>query len=340
MTHYFKVDAEAQKLLDMIYAPMYTQILFAAIELDVFSEMEEAKTHEEVAERLNLHPENTRRLLDALTGMDLLEKEKGFYKNARSASRYLVLGSELYLGDHLRVYNIGSDFEGADLVKLVKEGPDSENKNKKGLEACSVFGDFAEMLKSQQRGGRAKEITDLVSALPEFAGFKKILDLGGGPGLIGMAVVRKHPDMRGIVFDTPDMGTVARELIKENEMGDRMEVMSGDYLKDFIGEGYDCVLAIGTLNFAKHDMDGIIKKIYEALNPGGVFISISEGLTHEETKPKEMVAAWLPSFLRGFDFSLKQGEISDASLRNGFRSVYKQTVNMLTGPMDVDIAKK
>ena len=47
-----------------------------------------------------------------------------------------------------------------------------------------------------------------------------------------------------------------------------------------------------------------------------------------------------PVFLKGFDFSLKQGEISDAALRNGFRSVFKQTVNMLTGPMDVDVARK
>ncbi len=340
MNKNFKVDAEAQRLLDMIYAPMYTKILFAAIELDVFSELEKAKMHTEVAEKLDLNPENTKCLLDALTGMDLLEKEKGFYKNTGLASKYLVLGCELYLGDHLRGYNITAGFNEIDVAKLVKEGPNDENTSKMGLEAYSMFSDLTEMMKSLQRGGRAREIADLVSELPEFPGFEKMLDMGGGPGLIGMAVVRKHPKMNGVIFDVHEVGRVARKLIKENEMKDRMKVMTGDYLKDSIGQEYDFILAIGTLNFAKHEMDTIIKKIYKALNPKGVFMCISDGLTHEETRPKEMVAAWLPSLLKGFNFSLKQGEVSDAVLRNGFRSVYKQTVNMLTGPMDVDVARK
>ena len=111
--------------------------------------------------------------MNALAGMDLLIKEKGFYKNTLLTSKYLVLGSEMFIGDHLSVYNIGSGFDDLDLTRLVKEGPDNENKTKKGLEACKVFGDFAEMMKAQQRGGRAKEIADMVSALPEFSGFKK-----------------------------------------------------------------------------------------------------------------------------------------------------------------------
>lgn len=54
----------------------------------------------------------------------------------------------------------------------------------------------------------------------------------------------------------------------------------------------------------------------------------------------DMVVAWLPSVLKGCDFRLKQREVSESALRNGFRSIYKQTVSMLTGDMDVDIAKK
>lgn len=71
-------------------------------------------------------------------------------------------------------------------------------------------------------------------------------------------------------------------------------------------------MAVGTLNFVKHDLDKVIKKIYDALNPKGVFMCISERLTHEKTRPKEVAVSWLPSFLKGCDFSLEQGEISDA----------------------------
>ena len=55
--------------------------------------------------------------------------------------------------------------------------------------------------------------------------------------MIGMAVIRKHPELKGVIFETPEVGEVASELIKENEMEGRMEVMTGDYLKDSIGGG-------------------------------------------------------------------------------------------------------
>lgn len=340
MAHCSHEDASVKKLLDMIYAPMYTKTLFTAIQLKLFSVLEEGKLFTEVAERLMLHPENTRLLLNALTGMELLEKNETRYSNTPLANKYLIRKSEWFIGDHLRVYNAGAGFDEIDMVKLIKEGPGSEAEGKEGLEAYSIFGDWAEMMKTQQRGGRAKEISDMVSALPEFKGFGKILDLGGGPGLICLEIVKHHPNLKAIIFDTAEVGRVAEESIKENNLESRVEVMTGDYMKDSIGEGYDFIIAIGTLNFAKHNLDLAVKKIYEALNPHGVFMCISEGLTDEETRPKEMVVSWLPSVLRGFDFQLKQGEVSDAMLRNGFRNVFKQTVSMLTGDMDVDIARK
>ncbi len=56
MEPYSHVDSNVKKLLDMIYAPMYTKTLFAAIELELFSELEEGKLFSEVAEKLLLHP--------------------------------------------------------------------------------------------------------------------------------------------------------------------------------------------------------------------------------------------------------------------------------------------
>lgn len=340
MMHYSYLDPSVTKLLDMIYAPMYTKTLFTAIELELFAELKEGKLFTEVAEKLMLHPENTRLLLNALTGMEFLEKNKDRYKNTILVNKYLLRDSEWFIGDYLRVHNGASGFDDIDMVKLIKEGPGSEAEGKEGLEAYAVFGDWAEKMKTQQRGGRAKEISDMVSGLPEFKGFRKMLDLGGGPGLICLEIVKRHPELEAVIFDTAEVGRVAKTSIKENNLENRVELMMGDYLKDPIGEGYDFILAIGTLNFAKHNLDLAVKKIYDALNPQGVFMCISEGLIDEETRPKEMVVSWLPSVLKGFDFHLKQGEVSDAMLRNGFRNVFKQTVSMLTGDMDVDIARK
>lgn len=45
-----------------------------------------------------------------------------------------------------------------------------------------------------------------------------------------------------------------------------------------IGEGYDLIWASSTLSFARQDLTAVLKKIYEALTPGGVFISMAEGV--------------------------------------------------------------
>jgi hypothetical protein len=99
-----------------------------------------------------------------------------------------------------------------------------------------------------------------------------MLDLGGGPGLIGIAIVGAHPGMKGVIFDRPAI----------------------------IGEGYDLIWASSALSLAKDDMDSLTKKIYDALNPGGVFLVLHEGLTYERTKPDVMVvhARWIRTGVR------------------------------------------
>lgn len=68
---------------------------------------------------------------------------------------------------------------------------------------------------ASQKIGRAAESAELVAALPEFAQFRKILDLGGGPGLIGMAIVHAHPELKGVIFEIPAVGKDAIRTTEE-----------------------------------------------------------------------------------------------------------------------------
>jgi hypothetical protein len=104
--------------------------------------------------------------------------------------------------------------------------------------------------------------------------------------------------------------------------------------------GSDLIWASNALNFARHDLDSLMKKIYDALNPGGVFVSFCDGLTHERTKPDIMALSWTPTALMGQDMGLDQGFIADSMLRVGFKSVRSRTLDMPMGPMDLDLGRK
>jgi len=74
--------------------------------------------------------------------------------------------------------------------------------------------------------------------------------------------------------------------------------------------------------------------------PGGVFISCSEGLTDERTKPDNCMLSMIPMSLMGQDMCFDQGDIADSMLRVGFRSVRSSTLALDWGPMDLDIGRK
>jgi len=224
------------------------------------------------------------------------------------------------------------------LTNLVKEGPPPPPETSPFSEEMLAQG--ASMMANSERAGDAQLAVDIVSKLPEFQFFRKMLDLGGGPGIIGMAVVAAHPSMKGVIFDLPAVVRVAQTFIQRYEIGDRVEVLGGDFNRDPIGEGYDLILACNSLQFAQV-IDSVVKKIHDALNPGGVFVSIfGFGRTHEGTKPQNPVLGMLPMTLMGQETRIDRGYVADSVLRAGFKSIRSQILNTSWGPLELDIARK
>jgi hypothetical protein len=339
MRKFPEVNVSFEELYRMLITPIQSKLLLTGIELKVFDQLSEPRSANAVAESLGTHPENTRLFLDGLAASDLTVKRNGLYQNTPVTQTFLVEGSPTFLGQlftlSTQMWDAGLD----DLPKLVKEGPPSPSPEA-DMSSEEFWVQWAVSMANGERAGVAQQAVEIVSKLPEFPSFKKMLDLGGGPGLIGMAIVASHLIMKGVIFDKPATVKVARTFIKEYEMEDRMGVLAGDYNCDSIGAGYDLIWASNTLNFARHDLDSLMKKIYDALNQGGVFISFCEGLTNERTKTDFLVLSMMSIALMGQDMCFDQGEIADSMLRVGFKSVRSRTLDTDWGPMDLDIGRK
>src|SRR2546428_3363279 len=55
----------------------------------------------------------------------------------------------------------------------------------------------------------------------DFSGISKIIDVGGGHGTLIAAILRKYPQMTGILFDSPHVAERARESIASAGLADR-----------------------------------------------------------------------------------------------------------------------
>lgn len=333
-----EVNVSCEELYRMLYAPIKAKLLMSGIELKVFNHLSEPKSAEKVAKEIQGQSRNTMLFLNGLAACGLIEKHNGLYQNAPIAQAFLVEGSPTYLGEGFAHQASMTDVMLTNLTKLIREGP--PQKPTEDNADPQKWSQFATWMANNERAGIAQQMSGLVSELPEFPSFQKMLDLGGGPGIFGISMVAKHPTMRGVIFDRKPVVEVAERFIKEYGMEGRMEVLAGDYNLDPIGGGYDLIWASATLNFAKENMDAVMKKIYGSLNPGGLFVNLSEGLTDEGTKPDFYVLCTVGWAMNGPMTAFDQGFIADAMLKAGFRSVRSRTLFTGWGPMDIDIARK
>ncbi len=326
-------------LHEMLTAPIRAQLMMTGIELGVFNQVESFRPADQVARELGTDPDNTRRFLDALATIDLLEKRHGLYRNLPMAQQFLTQDSPTYVGRLFQLVQKRCVEPLNDLLQLVKEGPNHQG----GQEDFASENLWAEMTRGTAvwpMGGTGERVAEVLSELPGFTGFNKMLDLGGGHGIFALYIVDRHPTMKGIIYDRAPVVEVADSFIQEFGMEDRVSTVAGDYMADDIGEGYDLIWASATLNFAKQNLDALMGKIYEAVKFGGYFVSFQDGMTHEHTKPVTMLGHLADQLTTGFDFSLDQGEVAESALRCGFNWVRSRTMETPMGPLDIDIARK
>ncbi len=325
-------------LHEIILGSVRARLLLTGIEMKLFDYLCQPRSAGELARILGLHPENTRYFLDGLAACKLVSKQTEFYRNTNISRTFLVEDSPTYLGKMLeysaRTYEAGF----ADIASLLQNGP-PENSccTEKEFQAMNAHG--AQMIENLQRAGFARMAVEIIRTLPEFSSFQQMLDLGGGPGLTGIAIVSSHPAMQGVIFDFPAVIPAAEKNIKAYKMTERMTAMGGNFRHDSVGSGYDLVWAGGTLNFAKEDLQKIVQKIHNAMNPKGIFVSFHEGFSHEGTAPEQSVLGKMSTNLMGYDYGLDQGVIAHAMTCVGFASVCSRTLNTPMGPIDVDIAR-
>jgi DNA-binding Lrp family transcriptional regulator/predicted O-methyltransferase YrrM len=116
--------------------------------------------------------------------------------------------------------------------------------------------------------GYTTAMSQAVVARYDFDGFERIVDVGGGSGVLLSSILGKFARPRGVTFDLPHVTDRARATIDRAGLGDRAEAVGGDFFAS-VPAG-DCY----TMKMILHDWDddksrAILRTLRRSIAPAG-----------------------------------------------------------------------
>jgi predicted O-methyltransferase YrrM len=162
----------------------------------------------------------------------------------------------------------------------------------------------------------AEELANLL----DLEGVKRLIDLGGGSGVVSMALLRKSPELTCVVVDVEGVCQAGREIARENQLEDRITYLPADFLKDELPVGFDMLILCDVGEFS----DALLRRIQPVLNPNGRLVIVDKfALSPTSPPPSRLQAAFLATLEHpspSLDFITAQ-EVQTRLQQAGFREI-------------------
>lgn len=253
-------------LLRLAHGFESAKVFFTAVDLDLFSRLEEGREAADLACELGVDGRALALLLNALTATGLLEKAGDRYRNAPVASEFLVQGRN-YRGSIFRhIHHCWQAW--SDLPQVLRAGHPAAPRE------AAILGEREDWTRDFIRGmdDVTRELAPQVAGQLELGDARVLLDVGGGPGTYAAAFLAAHPTLREVrLFDLPQALSVGRERLAARGLLDRVRLVEGDFYVNELGSGADVVWVSQV--FHSQDEEGcrmLVEKAWRALNPGGM----------------------------------------------------------------------
>jgi SAM-dependent methyltransferase len=312
----------AQDISWMMKGYVPAAALGAAIELGLFWLLEDRpKEVEEVAKTLRIPRRRCYYWLEYLMELGTLDKGPDGYSpsaiareailEARSQGTWAFLAGEarerLPVMQNL-AFNLskqGSVWEALgisapDYLANLRDDPDNARR-------------FTRMLYELHQG----EAVALSESL-DLRGIKSLMDIGGGSGVMSLALLRRYPELTAVVVDQVNVAAAGREIAIENGMEQRISFHVANFLQDDLPPGFDLIMEcdVGVYN------EGLFQKIRDALNPGGRFVILDYQFETEGADRQNLMSRAFFGSLGNPEFRFETAEDLARMLINaGFRSV-------------------
>jgi len=241
-----------------------------ALNLGLFDWLEEKKKahKEEFVLELGINGALCRSYLHALEELGfLVQEEESFFRNSPEASEFFVQTSPSYQGDWFAAWGSPESrwsFLGETL--LLQEPVLREFSSGPGES-------FIRSLGQRMLQGELQEIVKAVTSWEHFSEARSILDLGGGHGLLGMALCQENPEMSMVLFDKPHVVPYAEPYVAGAGLENRVILRGGDAMVEHLEGPFDIILVSHVLYKFRKELPGFFERIAGSLVPGGLFVS-------------------------------------------------------------------
>lgn len=287
------------------------QLLFTAIRLNIFSYLDEPIEAKDIAEKLNCAPEKIELLMMALASIGLIQKNDNLYLNTEGTKKFLSRNSDVYIGETILFREKMTSLD--TLEQKLTSTWNIENSS-------YDFEELARVTVPEMYAGRVQSfISEAKKLYPDPYRPLRVLDLGGGTGILSIEFVKCFPKSKAVVFETPEVAGITNVYIKQHQLGSRVEVLSGNFNTDDLGGTYDFIIASGVLNFVTGDISQFIKKLSASLFDGGYLLVIGQFAEHEYNVPPNMVS-WLSGFLNGIPLPPNNEALYNSMKENGLQA--------------------
>ena len=294
----------------------HSSVLHVANALGVFTQLKDGPaTARDLAKRCDADERGIELILIACVGLGLLVKQGDKFGNGSIAETFLVEGGQRYQGGIVSMF---ADWviPWANLKDAVVTGrPVVEKQHDKGDEATRTY-----IMGMLYRGIPQAQL--LAQELP-LTGRKKLLDVGGGPGIFPIILTEKNSGLKADVLDLPQTLRVTKDIIKDFDAQDRVKTKEGNYLIDPFGEGYDVVLLSSMISQEGPDViKEIIKKSFDAHTSGGMLMIQEQFLETDKSGPLLAALIGINQLIHtpaGRAYSAK--EVADWAAEIGFKDL-------------------
>jgi ubiquinone/menaquinone biosynthesis C-methylase UbiE len=235
------------------------------------------------------------------------------------AAHYLVQGSPDYLGGIHGVWSeqFSSQMQTAESIRT---------------DTAQAKIDFSAMTQ-QELGGFLRGLHGMAVSAgrdlannPGFAEAERVVDVGGGSGGLAIGLCRELPHIRVTLFDLPSVVPIAREMIGEAGLADRIKVETADILDKPLPGGFDIATARALFQVLSPDQcRKAARNIAAALPSGGAFFIV--GFITDDTRLSPKISVGLNmSFLNMFDDgqAYTESQYRDWLVEAGFTDVIRR----------------